>query len=88
MAWAGGLLGDLNFQRGRGFLSSRGEEGDQDSLPPAQSERVSPGDIEALVPTALLLGAESAAQAGWAGGWVGLVYRAGGSSPRRNPLGR
>ena len=39
---------------------------------------------------ALLLGATPAACAGrtGVGGWVGLVYRAGGTSCRRNPLGR
>lgn len=47
--WPGqlGLLGDLNFQWGRGFLSNLGEAVDQDSLPPPQgpwSEWVDPED--------------------------------------------
>ena len=47
LAWTAGLLGDLNFQWGRGFLSNLGEAVDQYSLPSPQgpwSEWVDPED--------------------------------------------
>ena len=91
-AWPG-LAGSARESHHLLMGNGLSEQSRRGSCRPRTASRAS-GSIletgEALVLMALLLGATPAACAGrtGVGGWVGLVYRAGGTSCRRNPLGR